>query len=99
MHVVSAGLGNAGGSDILVALVDSVLHLLEELIDVDQIVLGADVGHRRKVVTRSLGAAGAVTATADRNRCRHLLIFRYRAIENGKLQSLQAEETLADRGI
>lgn len=100
MHVVSARLCNASGSHILIALVDSVLHLFKELIDVDQIVLGADIGHGGEVVTRSLGTTGAVTAAAaDRDRCRNLLVFRHRTIENGKLESLQAEKTLADRGV
>jgi hypothetical protein len=45
------------------------------------------------VVTRRVGTTRAVTttptaATADRDRCRHLLIFRHRAIEEGKLKGL-----------
>lgn len=43
MHVMRAGLGNASSCHILITFVDSVLHLLEELIDVDQIVLGPNI--------------------------------------------------------
>jgi hypothetical protein len=38
-----AGLGNAGSRHILIAFIDSVLHLLEELIDVDQIILSPNI--------------------------------------------------------
>lgn len=43
MHVMRTGLGNAGSRDILIAFVNGVLHLLEELIDVDQIVLSPNI--------------------------------------------------------
>jgi hypothetical protein len=100
VNVMSTGLGDASGRYILVTLVDSVLHLLKELVDVEQIVLGSDIGHGRKVVSRRLRATRAVaTAAADRDRCRNLLIFRNRAIEDGQLESLQAEKALADRGV
>jgi hypothetical protein len=100
VYVVSARLGDASGSHVLITLVDGVLHLFEELIDVDQIVLGANVRHGRKVVSRGLGATRAVTAAAaDRDRGGHLLVLRDRTIQNGELESLQAEEALADRGV
>jgi hypothetical protein len=100
VNVMSTGLGDASSCYILVALVDGVLHLLEELVDVEQVVLGSDVGHRGKVVSRRLGATRAVTTTAaDGDRCRDLLVFRNGAIEDGELESLQAEETLANGGI
>lgn len=52
------------------------------------------------MVARSLGTTRAVTTTAaDRNRRRHLLIFRHGTIEEGKLKGLQTQQTLADRGI
>lgn len=35
VEVVSTGLGDAGSGDILVALVDGVLHLFQELINVE----------------------------------------------------------------
>lgn len=47
VHVVSTGLGDAGSRNILVAFIDGVLHLLQELIDVDEIALGPDIGHGR----------------------------------------------------
>lgn len=53
------------------------------------------------MVTRRLRTIRAVTAAAaaDRNRSRHLLIFRHGTIEEGKLKGLQTKQTLADRGI
>lgn len=102
MHVMRAGLGNTGSSHILIAFVDSVLHLLEELINVDQIVLSPNIGHGGQVVTRRLGSTTAITTTAaaaNRNGSRHLLVFRDRATEEGKLKGLETQQTLADRGI
>ena len=100
VEVVSTGLGDAGSGDILVALVDGVLHLFQELINVEQVVLGADIGHWGKMVARRLRATWAVTTTAaDGDRCRDLLVFGDRAIEDGKLESLQAEKALADRSV
>lgn len=81
VHVVSAGLSYAGRSNILVTLVDGVLHLLQELIDVDQIVLSTDIGHRRKMVCRSMTTARVVaTTTGNWHTGRHGLILRNRAI-------------------
>jgi hypothetical protein len=95
-----AGLGNTGSSHILIAFVDSVLHLLKELINVDQIVLSPNIGHGGQVVTRGLVSTTAITtAAANRNRRRHLLVFRDRATEEGKLKGLETQQTLADRGI
>lgn len=101
VHVMRAGLGNTGSSHILIALVDSVLHLFEELINVDQIVLSPNIGHGGQVVTRRLGSTTAITTTAaaNGNRRRHLLVFGGRATEEGKLKGLETQQTLADRGI
>lgn len=98
MHIMRPGLSHASGCHILIAFVDGVLHLLKELIDVDQIVLGPNIGHGGKVVARSL-ATRAVAAATDRNRRGNLLIFGHRAVENGELEGLQTQQTLADRGV
>jgi hypothetical protein len=51
------------------------------------------------VVAGRLGATRAVTTAADRDRCGYLLVLRYRSIEDGELERLQAKKALADRGI
>jgi hypothetical protein len=100
VHVVSAGLSNAGSGNILVTLVDGVLHLLQELINVDQIVLSADIGHRREMVCRSMTTARAVaTTTGNWHSGRHGLILRNGAIQDWKLKGLETEQALADGRI
>jgi hypothetical protein len=100
LHVVSTRLSHAGSGNVLVALVDGVLHLLQELINVDQIVLGADVRHWRKMVRGRMTTARAVaTTTGDRNSSRHRLILGNRAIQNWKLKGLETEQALADSRI
>jgi hypothetical protein len=91
VDVVCAGLGNTSSSHILVTLVDSILHLLEELINVDQVVLGANVGHGREMVSRSLATRAVTTASSDSNRGRDVLILWHRAIEYRELKSLQSK--------
>jgi hypothetical protein len=102
VDVVRARLSHTCGSYVLVALIDGILHLLKELIDIDQIVLGANIGHRREVISRSRRTARAVsptTATCDRDGCGHGLIFRYWAVENWQLESLEAKKPLPNGGI
>jgi hypothetical protein len=102
LHVVSARLSHAGRGNILVTLVDSVLHLLQELIDVDQIVLGADVGHGRKMVCGSMTTARAVattTTTSNRNGSRHGLVLGNGAIQDRKLKGLETKQALANGRI
>jgi hypothetical protein len=89
VDVVGTGLGNASSRHVLVAFIDGVLHLFEELINVDQVVLGANVGHGREMVPRSLATTGAVTAaSSDCNRGRNVLVLWHRAIKDGELESL-----------
>jgi hypothetical protein len=100
LNVVRTRLSHAGSGNIFVALVDGVLHLLQELINVDQIILGADVRHGRKMVCGSMTTAGAVaTTTGNRNGSRHVLVLGNRAIQNGKLKGLETEQALADSRI
>lgn len=53
------------------------------------------------MVSRGLRATRAIPAatTSDSNAGGHRLIVRDRPIQNGKLKSLKAHQTLADRGI
>jgi hypothetical protein len=89
LHVVGAGLGNTSSSHVLITLVDSVLHLLQELINVDEIVLGANVGHRRQVVGRRLRATRAIsTASTHGNTSGHGLVLRHGSIQNRELEGL-----------
>jgi hypothetical protein len=101
LHVVGTGLSHASGSHVLITLVDGVLHLLQELVDVDQVVLGADVGHRRQVVRRSRRTAGAVAtaATAHRDTSRHGLVLWDGSVQNGKLKRLETQQALAHGGV
>jgi hypothetical protein len=101
LHVVSTRLSHACSGNILIALVDGVLHLLQELINVDQIVLGADVGHGRKMVCGSMTTARAVatTTTGNWNGSRHGLVLGNRAIQDRKLKGLETEQALTDSRI
>jgi hypothetical protein len=86
LHVVSTGLSHTGRSDVLVALVDGVLHLLQELININQIVLSADVGHGRKMVCRGMTTTRAVATTmGNRNGSRHGLVLGNWAVQDRKL--------------
>lgn len=101
---MSTRLRDTRGSDVIFAFVDGVLHLLQELIDVKQIVLGPHVGHRRQLVLNRLRAAITRTTTATAGSYghwgRHGLVFRDRSTaQDGKLQVLQAQKALADRSV
>lgn len=100
MYAVKTGQGETSSSYGLRTVVNGVLHLFEELIDGDQEVLSPNTGHRSKVTARSLGTTKSVTAAVvDSDRRRHMLVFTQMAIQNGKLKSLQSQQTLADRSI
>lgn len=100
VYAVKTGQGETSSSYGLRTVVNGVLHLFEELIDGDQEVLSPNTGHRRKVTARSLGTTKSVTAAVvDSDRRRHMLVFTQMAIQNGKLKSLQSQQTLADRSI
>jgi hypothetical protein len=100
LHIVGTGLGNSRSSHVLLALVDRVLHLLQELINVEQIALAPHIRHRGQVVCGGLAAARAEsTAATNSNGGRHRLIFGHRTIQDGKLKRLESYETLADGGI
>ena len=101
MEIMSSRLTDARRLQGLIALIDSVLHLLKNLIQGNKIILGTSVAHRRKLVGRSrLRSRGTVTAasTANSHRSRHGLILCC-TVEHGKLKSLNAHEALAHSGI
>jgi hypothetical protein len=99
MNIMSSRLCNSSSSDMIVILVDGILHLLQELIDVDQVVLGADVAHWGQMVDRSTVSARAV-ATAHGNGRWHRLVFRHRATgQDRERQILKTKEALANRGV
>lgn len=91
-------------SDMVLALVNGVLHLLQKLINVEQIVLSAHVGHGRQLVLNRLWAAITRTTTPAASRYSHwgghgLVLRDGTAAEDGKLQILQTQKALADRGV
>lgn len=99
MNVMGTRLCNTGSSNMIVILVDGILHLLQELIDVDKVVLRADVAHWGEMVDRSTVSTRAV-ATTHGHRRGHGLVFRQRATgQDRKRQILKTEEALADRCV
>jgi hypothetical protein len=101
MNVMGARLGNTRSSHIVVVLIYSILHLLQELINIDQIVLGPHVTHGRQVVGRCGGSTpGAVSATTNGHWRRHRLVLRQGpAAQHRERQALQAQQTLTDSSI
>lgn len=106
---MSARLGNASSSDVVVILVNGVLHLLQELINVHQVILGPSIAHRRQLVLERMRTAAVTTPSTPTNttcttspsgnshRGRHGLVFGDRpSTQDWKLQVLQAKEPLAD---
>lgn len=95
---MGARLGNTGGSDVVITFIDCVLHLLQELINVDQVALRPDIAHWRQMVCwcRSVWA---VATAANCHSGRHGLILWNRSVDYGKLKTLETEETLADSGV
>ena len=105
---MGARLGNASRGNIVIVLINGVLHLFQELINVDQIILGPDIGHGRQLVLDRMRAAVTITATAtasttpgrDHHWGRHGLVIRDRAAaEDRELQVLQAQEPLANSRV
>lgn len=102
LDVVGTRLSHASGSDILITLVDGVLHLLQELVDIDQVVLGTNVRHGWEMIGRGRATARAVTtaATTNSDTSRHGLILRNGSVvQNGKLKCLETEQALAHGGV
>lgn len=103
MHVVGTRLGDSCCCDVVIILVDGVLHLFQELVDVDQIILGPGITHGRQLVLNGLRAAvttTAASAAANGYWSRHGLVFRDgTTTQDGELQVLQTQQPLTDRGI
>lgn len=103
MHVVGTGLGDSCCCDVVIILVDGVLHLFQELVDVDQIILSPGITHRRQLVLNGLrGAVTTATPAAASNGywSRHGLVFRDgTTAQDRELQILQTQQPLTDRGI
>ena len=106
MHVVGTRLGDSCCCDVVIILVDGVLHLFQELVDVDQIILGPGITHGRQLVLNGLRAAVTTTASAAAAAAangywgRHGLVLRDgTTAQDGELQVLQTQQPLTDRGI
>jgi hypothetical protein len=92
MDIMGTRLGDTSSRHIVIILIDSILHLLQELINVDQIVLGADVAHGREMIRRSWRmATWAVASATHCHRRRHGLVFReWATAQDRERQTLQA---------
>ena len=103
LHVVGTRLGDSCCCDVVIILVDGVLHLFQELVDVDQIILGTGITHGRQLVLNGLRAAVTTTASAAAANGywgRHGLVLRDgTTAQDGELQVLQTQQPLTDRGI
>jgi alkylated DNA nucleotide flippase Atl1 len=102
LDVVGTRLSHASGSDIFITLVDGVLHLLQELVDVDQVVFGTNVRHGWEMVGRSRATARAITTATTTNSdvSWHGLIFRNGSVvQNGQLKCLETKQALAHGGV
>ena len=98
MDVSGAGLGHPGGGDMIITFIDGRLHLLQELIDVDQVALRPRIPHGWEMITRRGQRAGAVSAS-DGDCGGHGLIFRDGARGEWKVQAMKADQTLSHRTI
>ena len=101
LHVMGTRLGHSRGRHVVIAFVDGVLHLLQELIDVEEVALGPHIAHGRQLVLHRLRATVAPTTTgAHGHWSRHRLVFRDgTTAEDGQLQVLQVQQTLTDRRV
>lgn len=96
-HVVRARLVHASSGSRVGVLVDGALHLLKDLVDLDQIVLGADVGHGRQSVGLVVGVVVVVAInTANRDGSGQVLGSQRAAVAEGTVERHQA---LANLGI
>lgn len=94
VSVVSTWLVNTGGSSLIRALIHCSLHLVEEVIDVEQVTLRFQIWHRKRVVwlrhRRNLWTTVAI-------HCHHRL--RWHVINQGTAgdwKSVERHQTLAD---
>lgn len=96
--VVASGLVDAGGSGGAGALVDGGLHLVEEVVDVEEVALGLQVGHWEGVVRLGhRGDAGAVPASSY---CHQGL--RGHVVNQGSAldgEAVKLHQALADLGV
>jgi hypothetical protein len=99
MNVMGSRLCNTSSSNMIIILVDGILHLLQELVDVDQVVLRADVAHWGEMVDRRTVSTRAVATTHGHGRW-HGLVFRHRATgQDRERQILKTKEALANRCV
>lgn len=78
MNVMGSRLSDTSRSDIIIVLIYCVLHLLQELVDVDQVVLGSDVAHWWKMICRRRVRAATIWTTSNSHRSRHCLVLGQR---------------------
>ena len=94
---MASGLVDAGGGGGAGALVDGGLHLVEEVVDVEEVALGLQVGHWEGVVwLRHRGDAGAVTASYGHQGLRGHVVNQGSALDG---EAVKVHEALADLGI
>lgn len=96
-EVMRSRLVHTSGSCGVGVLVHCALHLLENLIDLDQVILGADIGHGRESVMLLVGSVTAMTVDRDNRRCREVLCWE-RSRVNGEC-TVQRHQSLADLRI
>ena len=98
MRVVASGLVDASCRGGAGALVDGGLHLVEEVIDVEEVVLGLQVGHREGVV--GLGHRGDAGAVSTTSYCHQGL--RGHVVNQGSAldgEAVELHQALADLGV
>jgi hypothetical protein len=90
-HIVRAGLVDTSGGSCVGALVDGALHLLQDLVNLDQVGLGANVGHGRQLVVLGVRSAvlGPMTVHTNHSRSRHVLAHMSSVDGEGAMQGHQ----------
>lgn len=98
VRVVAAGLVDAGGGGGAGALVDGGLHLVEEVVDVEEVALRLQVGHGERVVRLwHRGDAWAVTASSYcHQRLRGHVVDQGSALDG---KAVKVHQALADLGV
>lgn len=89
---VVARVSNTSCGSVVGVLIDGALELLQELVDVEEIALGPQVGERQRV-----GVHGRVRGLSDHGAA--LAVLGHAALvaaENGKLDTLEAHKALAN---
>lgn len=95
-HVVATWLVHACSSGRVGTLIDCALHLLQDLVNLKEVALGAKVGHRWQGIVLSIGAMGR-TINGNNSRRGHVLGSE-RSTVDGK-STVQGHQSLANLGV